>query len=157
MGTRNFSKQLRKASATFRVNMIDPIADMLTRIRNASLVGKNEVVLPMSKIKLNIAKILEKEGWIAGSEVVKTEGRKNKAAGFDELKISLKYRKDGRPAMTSLKRISKPGLKIYITKDEIPRVLNNFGMAIISTSRGLMTDKEARKSGVGGELICEIY
>lgn len=137
--------------------MTDPIADMLTRIRNASAVGKSEVVLPMSKIKYNVAKILKKEGWIESVEEIKTNGKKNASFQFDEIRIVLKYKKDKKPAITNLKRISKPGLKIYADKNNIPRVLNNLGMAIISTSRGLKTDKEARREGVGGEVICEIY
>ncbi len=132
--------------------MMDPIADMLTRIRNASAVGKSEVVLPMSKIKFNIAKILEENGWVEKAEVLKKDKEK-----FDNLKITLKYKGKGKPAIASLRRVSKPSLRIYSNKSELPRVLNNLGMAIISTSRGLMTDKEARKKGVGGEIICEIY
>ena len=137
--------------------MTDPIADMLTRIRNASAVNKQEVVLPMSKIKFNISKILEREGWVAGAEVLKSAGRKNGAASFDQLKIILKYTDEGKPAITSIKRISKPGLRIYAGKGKLPRVLNNLGIAIISTPQGLLTNKEARKKGVGGEIICEIY
>jgi len=137
--------------------MTDPIADMLTRIRNASAVGKETVVLPMSKIKYGIAQILEREGHIAKVEVVKTESKKNGSAVFDELKIILKYKKDNRPAITSLKRISKPGRRVYASKEKLPRVLNNLGLAIISTSRGLLTNKEAAKAGIGGEIICEIY
>lgn len=137
--------------------MTDPIADMLTRIRNASAVNKNEVVLPMSKVKYEIAKILEKEGWIQKVEVVKADVEKNKTKAFDQLKIVLKYKKSGKPFIKSLKRISKPGLRIYVDKNDLPRVLNNLGMAIISTSQGMMTNKEARKTGVGGEVICEIY
>jgi len=147
--------------------MTDPIADMLTRIRNASAVKKHEIVLPMSKIKYEIAKILERESWILKTEVVKSglvksERRKpvsNKQVNsiFDQLKIILKYKKSGRPAITFIKRISKPGLRIYVGKDKLPRVLNNLGIAIISTPQGLMTNKEARKRGVGGEVICEIY
>jgi len=136
--------------------MTDPIADMLTRIRNASAVNKSEVVLPMSKVKHNIAKILEQEGWIAKVEVVKTKSKKNSSAVFDELKIVLKY-KNNKPAITSLKRISRPGCRAYVSKDKLPRVLNNLGIAIISTPLGVMTNKEARKKGVGGEVICEIY
>jgi small subunit ribosomal protein S8 len=136
--------------------MLDPISDMLTRIRNASAVKKDEVVLPMSKIKYNIAKILEEDGWIKKVEVIKTEGVKNKTAAFDNLKIVLKY-KDGQPAISSIKRISKSGLRIYANKGELPKVLNNYGMAIISTSAGLMTNKEARKKKIGGEVICEVY
>jgi small subunit ribosomal protein S8 len=137
--------------------MTDPIADMLTRIRNASAVRKNEVVLPMSKIKYNIAKILEREGSVERVDIIKSEGKKNKNFQFDELKIVLKYKKDGMPAISFLKRVSKPGLRIYVDKDNIPRVLNNLGMAIISTPRGLKTDKEARREKIGGEVICEIY
>lgn len=137
--------------------MTDPIADMLTRIRNASAVKKEEVVLPMSKIKFNIAKILEAGGWLGKVEVIKGDGQKNSASSFDVLKFALKYDRNGRSVITSLKKISKPGLKIYRSKDELPRVLNNMGIAIISTSQGLMTNKEAKKKGVGGEVICEIY
>jgi len=145
--------------------MIDPIADMLTRIRNASAVKKHEVVLPMSNIKHKIAKILEAENWVQKVEVVKAgleEGskaadKKSKGSGFDQLRIILKYKKSGKPTISSLKRISKPGLRIYVNKEELPRVLNGLGMAVISTSQGLMTNKEAMKKGVGGEVICEIY
>ncbi len=137
--------------------MTDPIADMLTRIRNALAVKKYEVVLPMSKVKYEIAKILEREGWIYKTEVIKGTSKKNGNSAFDELKIVLRYKKSGRPAITSVKRVSKPGLRIYVDKDNLPRVLNNLGIAIISTSQGLMTNKEARKKGVGGEVICEVY
>ncbi len=133
----------------------DPIADMLTRIRNALAVRKQDVVLPMSKIKYEIAKILEREGWVYKVEVIKNKNKKG--ITFDELRIVLKYKKSGKPAITSLKRISKPGLRVYVAKDNLPRVLNNMGIAIISTSQGLMTNKEARKNGIGGEVICEIY
>ncbi|MEI7497948.1 MAG: 30S ribosomal protein S8 [Candidatus Falkowbacteria bacterium] len=137
--------------------MIDPIADMLTRIRNASAVGKREVVLPMSKIKLSIGQILEREGWVGKVEVIKAGGQKNQASQFDQLKIVLKYLPDGKPAISFLQRISKPSLRRYVGKDELPRVLNNMGIAILTTPRGLMTNKEARKHGLGGEVICEIY
>ncbi|OGF26333.1 30S ribosomal protein S8 [Candidatus Falkowbacteria bacterium RIFOXYB2_FULL_47_14] len=137
--------------------MTDPISDMLTRIRNAALIGKPEVLVPMSKIKHEIAKLLKKEGLILDEEIVKTKSRKNKASQFDEIKLVLKYKKSGRSAITSLKRISKPGLKVYAKKTELPRVLNNLGIAIISTPEGLMTNKEARKKGLGGEVLCEIY
>ena len=137
--------------------MMDPIADMLTRIRNASAVKKEEVVLPMSKIKFNISKILVEEGWLSKAEVIKGEGKKNSSSAFDELKLVLKYKKDGTPAITSIKRISKPSLRIYVNKAELPRVLNNYGIAIISTPGGLMTNKAAKKKGVGGEVVCEIY
>lgn len=137
--------------------MTDPIADMLTRIRNASAARKASVVLPMSKIKYEIAKILEREGWVQVAQIRKSEGEKNKTAAFDHIEIILKYRKSGRSALTHIKRISKPGLRIYAKKDKLPKVLNNLGMAIISTPQGLMTNKEARRKGLGGEVICEIY
>lgn len=139
--------------------MTDPISDMLTRIRNAQMVGKPEIVLPMSKVKFAIAKIFEREGLIKKAEVIKGTLNKNQdvKSKFDQIKIVLKYKKDGRPVIQSLKRISKPGLKRYAKKDELPVVLNNFGIAIISTPLGLMTNKEAKKKGVGGEVICEIY
>jgi small subunit ribosomal protein S8 len=129
--------------------MTDPIADMLTRIRNAQAVKKPEVVLPFSKIKFNIAKILEKEGYLG-------EVKKEKA-NYGQIRIALKYDEEGQPVIRSLKRISKPGRRIYATKDKLPRVLSGMGIAIISTSQGLMTDKEARKRKVGGEVICEVY
>lgn len=137
--------------------MTDPIADMLTRIRNASAVKKAEVVLPMSKIKHEVAKILKKEGWIYDAEVIKATGKKNGESAFDQLKIVLKYKKSGRSVITRIKRVSKPGLRIYVKKDNLPKVLNNLGIAIISTPKGLLTNKEAKKEGVGGEVICEIY
>ncbi len=137
--------------------MTDPISDMLTRIRNASAIKKDEVVLPMSKIKYEIAKILERDGWVGKVEVIKEKGKKNGSAAFDNLKIVLKYGDGHKPAISSLKRISKPGLRIYVSKDELPKVLNNLGIAIISTSHGLMTNKDARKKNVGGEILCEIY
>ncbi len=159
----------------------DPIADMLTRIRNAQMVKKPEVVLPYSKIKYNIAKLLSDEGWLGKVEVleplleqdIKTKNKKNisnKTASdnrkFKQIKIEIKYDfvktagddyKISRPKITSLKRISKPGHRVYVSKDKLPVVLNNYGIAIISTPKGLMTNKQARREGVGGEVICEIY
>ncbi|MFA6106859.1 MAG: 30S ribosomal protein S8 [Patescibacteria group bacterium] len=135
--------------------MTDPIADMLTRIRNAQAVRKVEVILPMSKMKLKIAKILEGDGWIEKAEEVENRTGKEKSK-FKELRILLKY-KDGKPTISSIKRISRPGLRIYVKKSELPRVLNNLGIAIISTPDGLMTNLEAKKKGLGGEVICEIY
>jgi small subunit ribosomal protein S8 len=137
--------------------MTDPIADMLTRIRNASAVKKHEVLVPMSKIKHEIAKILKSEGWVNEIEVIKVPSTKNKFSSFDELRIVLKYKKSGRATISSIKRISKPGLRIYANKDNLPVVLSNFGIAIISTSKGLMSNREAKKQNLGGEVICEIY
>ena len=138
--------------------MTDPISDMLTRIRNASMVKKTEVLLPMSKMKYEIAKIFAKHGWIKKAEIVKgVAGEKNKSAAFDSLRLVLKYNPDGTSFISSLKRISKPGARIYVDKENLPKVLNNLGIAVISTSRGLMTNKEAWKANIGGEVICEIY
>jgi len=129
--------------------MTDPIADMLTRIRNAQAVLKPEVFIPFSKIKYQIAKILEKEGFVESAEK-KGRGVKRK------IKIVLKY-DDKTPAISGLKRISKPGQRIYLPVKKIKPVRGGFGIAIISTSKGLMTDKEARKKKLGGEIICEIW
>jgi small subunit ribosomal protein S8 len=136
--------------------MMDPIADMFTRIRNASAVKKPEVVLPLSKLKYEIAKILETEGWIKKAVIV-PGGLNGRHSNFDELHLQLKYRKSGKPQITTIKRVSRPGLKIYVSKDKIPTVLNNFGLAIISTSQGLMTNKQAKQKQVGGEVLGEIY
>jgi small subunit ribosomal protein S8 len=136
--------------------MTDSIADMLTRIRNAQAVNKKTVALPMSKMKYGIAKILARDGCIEKAEIVKVSAKKNSSSVFNEIRIELKY-KNGQPAISSLKKISTPGRRVYAGKDKLPRVLNNLGMAIISTPKGLMTNKEARKQGVGGEVVCEIY
>jgi small subunit ribosomal protein S8 len=135
---------------------MDPIADMFTRIRNASAVKKSEIVLPLSKLKLEVAKILETEGWVKKTAII-PGGLDGKHTRFDELQIQLKYRKNGKPQISSIKRISRPGLRIYVGHDEIPTVLNNYGMAILSTSRGLMTNKEAKKQKIGGEVLGEIF
>ena len=126
----------------------DPIADMLTRIRNASMAGKKEALVPYSKIKFAIAEVLRDAGYIDGVE--KIEDR------FGSIKIKIKYEND-RPRIQTLRRVSKPGRRVYARKDQLPNVLNNYGIAVISTPQGLMTNKEARKSGVGGEVICEVY
>jgi len=127
----------------------DPIADMLTRIRNASTVRKQEVLVSFSKLKFAIAKILEKEKYVEKVEAL--------GDGLDkEIKITLKY-KDKKSVIALIQRVSRVGQRIYVTKDELPRVLNGYGIAIVSTSKGIMTNKEAKKLGVGGEVICEIY
>ena len=133
--------------------MTDPIADMLTRIRNAARTHKAEVFIPFSKIKLEMLKIMKKHGFINGFEEV-AKSPENKFGG---LQVSLKYDESRQSAISGLKRISKPGRRVYAAKDELPVVLNNFGVSIISTSAGLMTNKEAKKKGLGGEIICEIY
>ena len=129
--------------------MTDPIADMLTRIRNASAVKKAEVLMPFSKVKFNIAKVLEKENYINKVEKIKDNN-------FDIIKINLKYN-EKEPSIRHLKRISTPGQRIYINSKEIPTVLNGYGLGIISTSKGILTDKEARYKKMGGEYICEIW
>ncbi len=131
---------------------------MLTRIRNAAAVGKPEVVLPYSKLKHQIANILQKQGYVGA--VAKDEGNaeaEKQEQRFASLRIALRYDEQRKPAFQHLKRVSKPGLRIYRGKDELPVVLNNMGVAIISTSQGLMTNIEAKKVGVGGEVICEVY
>lgn len=129
--------------------MTDPIADMLTRVRNALQARHETVTIPANKEKIEIAKILKTEGFIVDYKV---EGDVKK-----EITITLKYGKDGKKVISGLKRISKPGLRVYAKVDSIPRVLNGLGIAIISTSQGLMTDKEARKNSVGGEVIAYVW
>ena len=128
------------------MSMTDPIADMLTRIRNAQLAEKATVRMPSSGVKVSIAKVLKDEGYIEDFAV---SGEKTRP----QLEIALKYYA-GRPVIERIERVSKPGLRIYKGKDEIPRVMNGLGIAIVSTSRGVMTDRKARASGVGGEVIC---
>jgi len=127
----------------------DPISDMLTRIRNASAVRKAEVLMPNSKLKFEIAKLLKHENFITDVEVL-SEG------AFPQMKITLKY--EGKEAaINHIERISTPGRRSYVAKDELPVILNGMGVAIISTSSGLMTNKQAKRAGVGGELICKIW
>ena len=132
------------------MSMTDPVADMLTRIRNANTAGHAEVSVPASKIKKNIAEILLKEGYIKADDIVSGEVQ-------DNIVITMKYGQGKTRVISGIKRISKPGLKVYAKKDEVPRVLGGLGIAIISTSKGLITDKEARKLGVGGEVICYVW
>ena len=133
------------------MNMTDPIADMLTRIRNGLGAGHETAVVPASKVKVEIARILKSEGYITDYSVV-GEAAKDKA-----IKITLKYGPDNQKVITGLKRISKPGLKVYAKSDALPRVLNGLGIAIISTSKGLMTDRDARKAGLGGEVVAYVW
>ncbi|MDH4113911.1 MAG: 30S ribosomal protein S8 [Burkholderiaceae bacterium] len=130
------------------MSMSDPIADMLTRIRNAQGVEKTEVVMPASKLKVAIAGVLKDEGYIDGFEV-------NPNSGKPELRIGLKYYA-GRPVIERLERVSRPGLRIYKSRNDLPQVMNGLGVAIVSTSRGVMTDRKARTQGVGGEVICYV-
>lgn len=135
--------------------MTDPIADMLTRIRNASLIHKKEVSLPYSKIKFGIANILVKEGYLKKAEE-STQPAPSGKGTHPYMVLTLQYN-GSMPAITHIKRISKPGHRRYIKKDEIEKVLSGFGVAILSTPKGLLTNIEARKEEVGGELICEVY
>ena len=128
----------------------DPIADMLTRIRNANQMRYKEVEVPASKIKIEIARILKEEGFIADYKIVENE-RQN------ILVLSLKYGDNKERVITGLKRISKPGLRVYVKAEDVPRVLNGLGIAIISTSKGLMKDKDAREQSLGGEVMAYIW
>ena len=130
-----------------KVNITDPIADMLTRIRNANTSKHKTVDVPSSKMKLSIADILFKEGYIKSYEEIKDVNTQG------VIRITLKYDEKGTRVIDGLKRISKPGLKVYASKDELPKVLNGLGIAIISTSKGVITDKQARELGVGGEVL----
>ncbi len=132
------------------MNTTDPIADMLTRIRNASLARHRELTLPSSRIKREIARILAEEGFI--------EAFSTQQDGVQEsLNVQLKYVEGRTPVMSGLKRISKPGLRVYARKTEIPRVLGGLGMAILSTSQGIMTGSQARKLNLGGEVLCYVW
>ena len=132
------------------MNTTDPIADMLTRIRNANSAKHKTVDVPASKMKTAIAEILFREGYIKSFEVISNENQ-----GI--IRITLKYDEKGTRVIDGLKRISKPGLKVYAGKEELPKVLNGLGIAIISTSKGLKTDKEAREAGMGGEVLAYVW
>ena len=132
------------------MNITDPIADMLTRIRNANDARHKSVDIPASNIKRSIADILFKEGYIKAYEEIS-----NETQGI--IRITLKYDEKGNKVISGLKRISKPGLRVYAAKDELPKVLNGLGIALISTSKGIMTDKQARELGVGGEVLAYIW
>ena len=128
----------------------DPIADMLTRIRNANVVSHPSVEMPSSKLKVALARVLKVEGYISNFEE-KVDGH------FKTLNIELKYDESNKPVITSLKRVSKPGLRSYCKAKNLPQVLGGMGIAIVSTSKGLLTDRKARKENLGGEVLCYIY
>lgn len=137
------------------MSVIDPISDMLTRVRNAVMMGHNVVAMPSSKIKVAIAKILKDEGYIGGFEVAD-----GKIVGSKVLRIRLKYigeRRERRSVITGLERISRPGRRVYTGKQEIPWVLSGMGIAILSTPKGVMTGQRARQLGVGGEVLCKVW
>ena len=129
----------------------DPIADMLTRIRNASNAKHKTVDIPSSNMKLAIAKILLEEGYIKSFEEIKETNNQG------VIRITIKYTEKGKTVIDGLKRISKPGLRVYASKDELPKVLNGLGIALISTSKGIMTDKQAREAGLGGEVLAYVW
>ncbi len=130
------------------MSMSDPIADLLTRIRNAQMVAKSTVAVPSSKVKIAIAQVLKDEGYIDGFKVVQD-------AGKSELQIALKYYA-GRPVIERIERVSRPGLRIYKGSGAIPQVMNGLGVAIVTTPQGVMTDRKARATGVGGEVLCYV-
>ena len=132
------------------MTMTDPIADMLTRIRNAQRASHESVDIPSSRMKVNIAKVLKSEGYIKNFRVM-PDGKQG------ILRIFLKYDDQGRPVIEGLRRISKPSRRVYAGYDEIPKVLNGYGISIVSTSKGIMTDKKARKMRVGGEILCAVW
>jgi small subunit ribosomal protein S8 len=133
------------------MTMTDPVADMLTRIRNANTAGHNTVDIPASKVKKSIAEILESEGYIGGFDFIEDDKQ-------GVIKVTMKYGATKKEKVISgLKKISKPGLKVYAKSDDVPRVLGGLGIAIISTSQGIISDKEARRLGIGGEVICYVW
>jgi small subunit ribosomal protein S8 len=133
------------------MGMTDPIADMLTRIRNANRVHFKSVDVLNSRINLNVAKVLKKSGYIGGYDI------KKDPLAHDVLRIYLKYPDAKRTVMTDIQRVSKPGRRVYVKSEKIPQVLNGYGISILSTSRGVMTDKEARELSLGGELLCNVW
>ncbi len=133
------------------MGMTDPIADMLTRIRNASKVHFKSVDVMNSKINLNIARVLAKSGFITGHDI-KTDAEKH-----EMLRIYLKYQDAKRPVLTDIQRVSKPGRRVYLKSNKLAPVLNGYGVSIVTTSKGVMTDKEAREMNLGGELICNVW
>ena len=132
------------------MTMTDPIADMLTRIRNANTVGHETVEIPASKMKKAIAEILKEEGYIADFEMIEDDKQ-------GMIKVTMKYGANKEKVISGIKKISKPGLKVYAKAGEVPKVLGGLGIAIVSTSMGIVSDKEARKLGVGGEVICYVW
>lgn len=132
------------------MSMSDPLADMLTRIRNGVMAKFDSVDMPTSKIKVNIAKVLQDEGYVAGFKVTESQPQ-------GVLTIHLKYDAEHTPVISGIKRVSKPGLRKYASAGEIPTVLNGLGIAILSSSKGVITDKTARASNIGGEILCEVW
>lgn len=134
------------------MSMTDPIADMLTRIRNGIQSRHDRVEMPASKLKVEIARILKSEGFIANYKVVEDDGKPQAS-----LRVYLKYSNDGEPVIHGIERVSRPGRRVYRGKEDIPRVLGGLGLAIVSTSKGVLSATEAAKSGVGGEVLCQVW
>jgi len=132
------------------MGMTDPIADMLTRIRNAIMASYDTVDIPVSKLRINLGKVLKSEGFIRNYKVLT-----NRQRGV--IRIFLKYDENGQPIITGLKRVSRPGRRVYAKSDRIPRILDGYGINILSTSKGIITDKDARELGVGGEILCSVW
>jgi len=133
------------------MSMTDPIADMLTRIRNAIRAGHPRVEIPHSRLKEGLAQILKREGYVEAVAVSRPP------EGFPVIRIALKYTSDGESVVSGLERVSRPGRRVYCAKDEIPPVLGGLGIAVVSTSRGLMSGEECRRTGVGGEILCNVW
>jgi len=132
------------------MSMSDPVADMLTRIRNAGMVRFDTVDMPLSKLKVSVAKVLKEEGYINDYQIIDGSVQ-------GSLRINLKYGPNDEKVIVGIRRVSKPGLRIYVKEDEIPKVLSGLGISILSTSKGVLGDKEARKLGIGGELLCQVW
>lgn len=132
------------------MNLTDPIADMLTRIRNANSVGKDRVDIPASKVKTSIGELLKDEGFINDVKLVERKPQ-------NMIRVYLKYGDNDEKVISGIKRISKPGLRVYVGQDEVPQVLGGLGIAVISTSQGVMSDKAAREKGIGGEVLCYVW
>lgn len=132
------------------MSMSDPLADMLTRIRNANMVKHDTVEIPHSKLKAHVAENLKKEGYINGFDLIEDSKQ-------GMIKIDLKYTKDNTGVITGIKRVSKPGCRVYVQSSDIPKVMSGLGISILSTSKGVISDKEARALGVGGELLCDVW
>ena len=137
--------------------MTDPIADMLTRIRNAVTARHARVEMPASKLKSEIAKILQDEGYIAGFKMVETPAERQGKAARQQMRMFLKYGSNGEKAISGIERVSRPGRRIYASRDAVPPVLGGLGVCILTTSRGVMTGRAAQQAGVGGEILCNVW
>jgi small subunit ribosomal protein S8 len=137
--------------------MTDPIADMLTRIRNAVTARHARVEMPASKLKAEIARILQDEGYIAGFKMVETPAERTGKAARQQMRMFLKYGPGGEKAISGLERVSRPGRRVYASRDQVPAVLGGLGVTILTTSRGVMTGQAAKKAGVGGEILCNVW